>query len=454
MKLLPLFRRPGIALPVVWSAWAALLGCAAVACADTLDDPLNDDQHLDSFVNLRFDNTNPQYFQGDTSRITRQADGNPARFVYHLPGIVGFRAAIYYWGQPGTVEVYASPDKVNWSQVGVALDGQTPTADTWCAATMIPSGALPDGTNYLEFAILSGEKSWTPQIGEVLIDFGAQSRAPAIPPALAPARSAPYSATPSPLAGRAGEGAYSAQPGDPGNDGPSLAIPGGFTAVAASDQASIAWMPVPGAVKYTIRRGMSGASNYQTVASDLTSGTFTDRGLKPGHGYWYQLVAIRADGTGAGTQTMSVTPDPGAVVFNDPLADWSLVSDRTDGLAFSALPGSVSTIRRTKADAESITYNLPGATRLTFAAFFKGDVNGQVAAEASTDSCTWTSVPLINTTPVTVGNGLSAAVFASSKPMPANTNYLRIDLLGTGCADTPSIGTVRAAYGATLGPSH
>ncbi|MGO8673814.1 MAG: hypothetical protein ACLQVD_20945 [Capsulimonadaceae bacterium] len=230
---------------------------------------------------------------------------------------------------------------------------------------------------------------------------------------------------------------------------PVLNIPGGLTVVAASDQASVDWLPIPGARSYDLWRNQGG-SNFIRVAQGTSELTYLDHGLKSALLYTYLLTGYSGGGTAIGSETADVTPDSGSVVVTDPLTDWSLAVNHSDNLSLDTNRSGVPGAKRTTPDVGSIMYNLPGLASLLFDVIYIGSFDGQVTLEASPDSFAWAPVDMAHTPPASAGAGYLVSVCSPVNPLPKGTNYVRMTLLGAESADTPIVGAIRAAYGATF----
>ena len=84
--------------------------------------------------------------------------------------------------------------------------------------------------------------------------------------------------------------------------------PTGLTTVLGHNQVTLAWAASGGATSYTVKRATTSGGPYTTVATGLTSLTYTDTGLTNGVTYYYVVSAANANGTGADSAETSVTP--------------------------------------------------------------------------------------------------------------------------------------------------
>jgi len=83
--------------------------------------------------------------------------------------------------------------------------------------------------------------------------------------------------------------------------------PTGLTATAGNAQVSLAWNASAGATSYTLLRSVSGGS-YSTLASALTSTSYTDTGLTNGTQYCYEVEAVNAGGSSSPSGPACATP--------------------------------------------------------------------------------------------------------------------------------------------------
>jgi autotransporter-associated beta strand protein len=83
--------------------------------------------------------------------------------------------------------------------------------------------------------------------------------------------------------------------------------PASVTAIAANHAVTVQWSPVDGATSYTLQRATSANGPFTTLASGLTSTSYTDLTAVFGTTYYYQVTASGAGGTSASTTAPAAT---------------------------------------------------------------------------------------------------------------------------------------------------
>ncbi|MDQ0091316.1 hypothetical protein J2T12_004753 [Paenibacillus anaericanus] len=117
--------------------------------------------------NWTLDDSNPQLFGGDDTRIVRTSK-DTEYVVIQLNDIQSFALQAYYFsGSTGVVKFYGSPDAATWSDIPYDYDSPIATGSGWYGIVYTPSGALPVGTNYLKIEISGDIETWMMQLGEV-----------------------------------------------------------------------------------------------------------------------------------------------------------------------------------------------------------------------------------------------------------------------------------------------
>lgn len=84
-----------------------------------------------------------------------------------------------------------------------------------------------------------------------------------------------------------------------------LFLPAG---AAESAAVTLTWAPAQSATSYKVTRATSGQGPFSTVASGLSSTSYTDRGLVSGTTYFYSVVAVNSAGESSGSPPVTVKP--------------------------------------------------------------------------------------------------------------------------------------------------
>ncbi|TVY07500.1 polysaccharide lyase family 7 protein [Paenibacillus cremeus] len=95
--------------------------------------------------------------------------------------------------------------------------------------------------------------------------------------------------------------------------------PTGLNGTAGSGQVTLSWTAPAGSTvtSYNVKRS-TGDGAYTVVASNLTSLTYTDKGLTNGVAYTYVVSAVNGIGEGANSTSVTSTPTPPATVPSAP----------------------------------------------------------------------------------------------------------------------------------------
>lgn len=96
----------------------------------------------------------------------------------------------------------------------------------------------------------------------------------------------------------------SAQPTAP----PPPAAPTGVTATAGNAQVTLSWTASAGATSYNVMRSTTNGGSYTTIASGLTTTTYTDSSVTNGTTYYYVVDAVSANGTSPNSTQVSAQP--------------------------------------------------------------------------------------------------------------------------------------------------
>ncbi|MGO4529476.1 glycoside hydrolase family 6 protein [Paenibacillus sp. 2TAF8] len=86
------------------------------------------------------------------------------------------------------------------------------------------------------------------------------------------------------------------------------AAPTALTATAGNAQVSLAWTASAGATSYNVKRALTAAGPFTTIASNVTATSYTNTGLTNGTTYYYVVSAVNAAGQSANSTVASATP--------------------------------------------------------------------------------------------------------------------------------------------------
>jgi fibronectin type 3 domain-containing protein len=93
-----------------------------------------------------------------------------------------------------------------------------------------------------------------------------------------------------------GEGANSAQASATTLIGPPSA-PTGLTTIPGTSQVTLNWTAAGGATSYIVKRSATIGGPYTTIATGVTSPTYTDTSITSGLAYYYIVIAVNASGS-------------------------------------------------------------------------------------------------------------------------------------------------------------
>ncbi|GMQ64573.1 glycoside hydrolase family 30 protein [Vallitalea maricola] len=133
---------------------------------DGLDDWSKTHAHSEGMI---LDSTNPNKFDGDTSRVKRMNEENQ-NIIYHVNNINNFEATMYHYKAYDDINFYISSDGENWQKIQHESTDGVWTDIVWRKKTYMPLENIPTGTNYLKIEI-AGAGAWEKQLGEVKIFY-------------------------------------------------------------------------------------------------------------------------------------------------------------------------------------------------------------------------------------------------------------------------------------------
>lgn len=85
------------------------------------------------------------------------------------------------------------------------------------------------------------------------------------------------------------------------------AAPSGLTATAGKRKISLAWNASSGAISYNAKRSSVSGGPYTTIATGITTTSYTDSGLSTGSTYYYVVSAVNSVGESANSNQASAT---------------------------------------------------------------------------------------------------------------------------------------------------
>jgi len=183
-----------------------------------------------------------------------------------------------------------------------------------------------------------------------------------------------------------------------------------------------------------------GVTGYEVYKGGVLAGTTTGAtsfqitGLTANTAYSFTVKAKdAANNLSAASGALSVTTNA-STTMTDTLTDWTKTFAHSTNwefntAAYSFWEGDASIARRTSNTLESIKYNVNGATSFSMKIYFNdpaSDSNNLVVYTSSTDS-NYTAQTVSKSTPVDTGGSWNRVVYTIAS-LPANTNYIRIDV--------------------------
>ncbi|MCZ8518540.1 MULTISPECIES: glycoside hydrolase family 6 protein [Paenibacillus] len=163
--------------------------------------------------------------------------------------------------------------------------------------------------------------------------------------------------------------AFPAIPASGGNGGnpTAPAAPAGVTAAAGNAQVKLTWNASAGAASYTVKRATVSGGPYTTVASGLTSTSYTNTGLTNGTAYYYVVSAVNSAGESANSAQVSAVPSAGVTVPAAPTGLTAQAGDAQVKLTWNASAGAVSyTVKRAAVSGGPYTTVAAGLTSTSY----------------------------------------------------------------------------------------
>lgn len=96
--------------------------------------------------------------------------------------------------------------------------------------------------------------------------------------------------------------------GSTGSTTTAPSVPTGLSATAGNAQVSLSWTASSGASSYNVLRSTTSGSGYASIASGVTTTSYTNTGLTNGTTYFYVVQAVNSTGTSGNSTQASATP--------------------------------------------------------------------------------------------------------------------------------------------------
>ena len=111
------------------------------------------------------------------------------------------------------------------------------------------------------------------------------------------------------------------------------AAPGNVSATSSGASIQLSWTGAPGATSYTIKRSTSPNGTFTTIASGITTTSYTDSPTADGTTYYYVVTGVNSTGEGSASSAASTT------LYSD-YQRWKIASGLNVNIADTATPGS------------------------------------------------------------------------------------------------------------------
>jgi parallel beta-helix repeat protein len=172
--------------------------------------------------------------------------------------------------------------------------------------------------------------------------------------------------------------------------------PTGLTATANGTQASLNWTASPGATSYNVKRATTSGGPYTTVATGVTTTTYTDGTVLNGTTYYYVVSAVNSAGESPNSAEANTAPGS-AVPYKIalPLTAATASSSASGFPASNSIDGSLSTRWAGSGDGVWIRYDLGKLKMIDFvkiAVYLGTSRTYTFDVQVSTDATNWTQL--------------------------------------------------------------
>ncbi|MBA3357001.1 MAG: fibronectin type III domain-containing protein, partial [Pyrinomonadaceae bacterium] len=146
--------------------------------------------------------------------------------------------------------------------------------------------------------------------------------------------------------------------------GTAPAAPTNLTATAGNAQVSLTWTASTGATTYNVKRSTASGGPYATIATGVSTTSYTNTGLANGTTYYYVVSAVNANGESANSSQASATP------LGPPAAPTNLTATAGNAqvsLTWTASAGATSyNVKRATTSAGAYTTIVTGVTTTSY----------------------------------------------------------------------------------------
>ena len=145
------------------------------------------------------------------------------------------------------------------------------------------------------------------------------------------------------------------------------AAPTNLAATAGNAQVALTWTASSGATSYTVLRATVSGGPYTSVATGVTTTSFTNTGLSNGTTYFFVVRAVNGAGTSGNSNQASATPTAGTMVPPAPTNLTATAGNAQVALAWTASSGATSyTVLRATVSGGPYTSVATGLTTTSF----------------------------------------------------------------------------------------
>jgi len=477
----------------------------AAGLPKTIVDNLNDFTLTSTkTANWATDTTNTAFFNGDSARATRSADTTES-LTYTLSKISNFTGFVWSYSTNVSGVTFSVSTNSGSTYSTIATTTGTPISGSagWRMVTFNPTSALPANVTNLRVQFAPGTgNAWDPQLGQLNITYaGGTVTTPSAPTNLAATAgnaqvaltwtassgatsyniyrstttgtetsiatgvtSASYTNTgltngtkyfyKVAAVNSAGTSALSSEVSATPVAPTPPATPTNLVATAGNAQIGLTWTASSGATSYNVYRSTT-TGTETSIATGVTSASYTNTGLTNGTKYFYKVAAVNAAGTSA--QTAEVSAIPVAGVPATPANVVATAGNAQVGLTWSASSGATSynVYRSTTTGTEtsiatgvtSASYTNTGLTNGTKYFYKVAAVNTGGTSALSAEVSAIPAAPTVPATPTglaaTAGNAQVALSWSTSS---GATSYNVYRSTTTGTETSIATGVTTASY--------